>query len=45
MKILIDTKGGDHSPLELVEGSILASKKNKSTKFVLFGDKQKLKKY
>lgn len=42
MKILIDTKGGDHSPLELVEGSILASKKNKSTNFVLFGDKQKI---
>ena len=42
MKILIDTKGGDYSPIELVEGAILASKKNKTTDFVLFGDKQKI---
>ena len=42
MKILIDTKGGDYSPIELVEVAILASKKNKTTDFVLFGDKQKI---
>ena len=42
MKILIDTKGGDYSPIELVEGAILASKKNKTTDFVLFGDKKKI---
>lgn len=42
MKILIDTKGGDFSPCAQVEGAVLASKKNKQTKFVLFGDKQKI---
>ncbi|MGN1162908.1 MAG: phosphate acyltransferase PlsX [Christensenellales bacterium] len=42
MKILIDTKGGDYSPLELVEGAVLASKQNKTAGFVLFGDKQKI---
>lgn len=42
MKILIDTKGGDFSPNAQVEGAILASKKNKEAKFVLFGDKQKI---
>lgn len=43
MKIVIDAKGGDYAPDEVVEGAILASKTLKDVSFVLFGDEQKIK--
>ena len=42
MKIAVDTKGGDYAPIEIVEGTILASKKHPEMEFVLFGDEDKI---
>lgn len=43
MKIVVDAFGGDNAPLEVVEGAVLAIKKNKDLKVVLTGDEQKIK--
>ncbi len=42
MKVVVDAFGGDYAPSEIVEGCILAVKKNKDLTVVLTGDKQKL---
>ncbi len=44
MKIVVDAFGGDNAPVEVVEGAILALKKDKDLKVVLTGDKEKLEK-
>ena len=43
MKVVVDAFGGDNAPREIVEGSILAVKKNKDLTVVLSGDEEKIK--
>ena len=44
MKVVIDAFGGDNAPLEVVEGAVLAVKRNKDLTVVLTGDENKIKK-
>ncbi len=44
MKILIDTKGGDYAPYEIVMGAIEASRELEDPTFVLFGDEKEINK-
>jgi len=43
MKIVIDAFGGDKAPEEIVEGAVLAVKKNKEVSIILCGDEEKIK--
>lgn len=42
MKIVLDAFGGDNAPIEIVEGAVLAVKKNKNLTVVLTGDEIKI---
>ena len=43
MKVVVDAFGGDNAPLEVVEGAVLAVKRNKDLTVVLTGDENKIK--
>ncbi len=43
MKVVVDAFGGDNAPLEVVEGAVLAVKKNKDLTVILTGDEQKIR--
>ena len=43
MKVVVDAFGGDNAPLEVVEGAVLAVKRNKNLTVVLTGDENKIK--
>lgn len=43
MKVVVDAFGGDHAPLEVVEGAVMAVKQNKDLTVVLTGDETKIK--
>ena len=43
MKVVVDAFGGDNAPKEIVEGAVLAVKKNKDLTVILTGDEQKIK--
>ena len=42
-KIVVDAFGGDHAPLEIVEGALLAIQKHKDIEIILFGKEDKIK--
>lgn len=42
-KIVVDAFGGDHAPLEIVEGALLAIQKHKDIKIILCGKEDKIK--
>lgn len=43
MKVVIDAFGGDNSPVEIIEGALLAIKKHKDLEVILCGDEEKIK--
>ncbi len=43
MKVVIDAFGGDNAPLEIIEGAIMALKKNDELEVVFCGDEEKIK--
>ena len=42
-KIVVDVFGGDHAPLEIVEGALLAIQKHKDIEIILCGKEDKIK--
>ena len=42
-KIVVDAFGGDHAPLEIVEGALLAIQKHKDIEIILCGKEDKIK--
>lgn len=43
MKIAIDAMGGDHAPLEIVNGAVAAAKENADVHIILVGNEQEIK--
>lgn len=44
MKVVVDAFGGDNAPVEIVEGALMALKKNKDLEVILTGDEDKINK-
>ncbi len=45
MKIAIDAMGGDHAPLEIVRGTVIAAKEFPQISFILYGDEGAINKH
>ena len=43
MRVIVDAFGGDHAPLEIVEGALLAIQKHKDIEIILCGKEDKIK--